>query len=160
MGPAAETGAIAAAGCLLAVAALWQSPSPAGEPPRVGVAELEGRYARTHRLPMLDGMGVEYLAEDWLEIDRIDDRRARVRLTTYFPNGHSCSLEGKAMLRRGALVLTERHRGADGRRCRLAVRRQGGSVRWSDGGGSCASYCGMRGSLNGSVPYAARAAPR
>ena len=109
---------------------------------------------------MLDPEGSFYLAEDVLEIEAIGRRQARISLTSHFPNGHSCTIEGKAKLSRGALLLRERSAGPDGRLCRLVVRREGGRMRWSDGGGSCASYCGMRGSLNGSLPYGTRAAPR
>lgn len=148
---------IAIAGVGAAATALaWQIPAPAGSAPRTALAELEGRYSRAHRLPMLDGSDTAYQAEDALEIVRASRRRARLRLTTQFPNGHSCTFEGTGRLSGGILTVREARRGVDGRLCRLAVRRQGGWILWTDGGGSCVSYCGMRGSLNGRLPYGSR----
>ena len=128
--------------------------------PRDAIEALEGRHARTHRLLMLDGSYSTYLAEDVVEIARIGRRSARIGVTTHFPNGHSCTIEGKAVAQGGALVLAEARRGAGGRLCRLTVRRLGDWVDWSDGGGSCASYCGMRGSLTGRMRHGSSAAPR
>lgn len=155
-----RAGGAAAAILVLAAAAASPRPAPSAEHRRDVLAGLEGRYAETHRLRMLDPERTSYLAEDVLEIERSGRRRARLRLTTSFSNGHSCTIEGEARLRGGALVLTERRAGADGRLCRLSVRQWSGRIRWSDGGGSCASYCGTRGSLNGSLPYRSRSTAR
>ena len=155
-----RAGRAAAAIFLLAAAVAWPRPVPAVETRRGVLAQLEGRYVHARRLRMLDAERTPYLAEDVLEIEQTGRRRARLRLTSSFPNGHSCTIEGEARVRGEALVLKERRAGADGRLCRLSVRQWSGRIQWSDGGGSCASYCGTRGTLNGSLPYRARPALR
>ena len=113
-----------------------------------GPEELAGRYRHSFRSG--DVSGDSYTVTDEIVIVPVDARRAWLRMELNFFNGHQCSIAGLATWEGGELVYRDNETtGAEGRPCRLRIRRQGRSLRWDDGGNSCVNFCGARGSLNG-----------
>lgn len=102
--------------------------------------------------------GEAYRSEDILEIAPTGPGAAYVRAHLEFYNGHLCGLTGIAHVEGSDLVYREpAARPVGDRPCVLHVGRKGDKVVLSDEGGSCKSYCGMRGSFsNDSFPASSR----
>lgn len=138
---------------LIACVALVAAEAPVSE--GSVMSELAGRYARPYAGSYVEGE--PYAGEDYIEISPTRDSHARISLFLNFRNGHSCSLEGNARIIESRLVFRDPHVEPGETRCVLAVWREGGDLRFSDGDHSCSHYCGMRGSLSGGrLPYALR----
>lgn len=124
---------------------------PAGDP----VQDLAGRYYRQFANGTVSGE--KYTGEDIVEIVPVTPRAAYVRLSLDFFNGHVCGLYGIATVDRDTLVYRDpRDPGEGGKPCVLTIRRAGAKLAWNDAEGSCQSYCGARGSLNGDLPFASK----
>ncbi|MGI4733354.1 MAG: hypothetical protein ACRYFW_16660 [Janthinobacterium lividum] len=122
--------------------------------PSTPVAALAGRYSHHFTDRLVDGTA--YPADDVAEIVPINATHAYVRFALDFANGHSCSLAGIAAASGDALVYVEpADKAVEGvGRCTLAIRRDGDRLAWTDGG-SCAAYCGARGTFRtGDLPWA------
>lgn len=121
---------------------------PATDP----VQTLAGRYYR--QFPNSTVQGESYTGEDIVEIVPVTPRAAYVRLSLDFFNGHICGIYGVATVEGDALVYHDpRDPEQAGPPCTLTLRRTGDKIAWNDAG-SCRSYCGARGSLNGDLPFA------
>jgi len=124
---------------------------PAADP----VNDLAGRYYR--QFPNGTMAGEKYTGQDIVEIVPVTPRAAYVRLSLDFFNGHVCGIYGVATVDGDALVYRDpRDPGDGGTRCTLTLRQHSGKLRWSDAEGSCQSYCGARGTLNGELPMASK----
>lgn len=124
---------------------------PAADP----VQDLAGRYYR--QFPNGTMAGDKYTGQDIVEIVPVTPRAAYVRLSLDFFNGHVCGIYGIARVEGDALVYRDpRDPGEGGKPCLLTIRRKGAKLGWSDGEGSCKDYCGMRGTLNGELPFASK----
>ena len=121
------------------------------------VTALAGRYSRHFHNGLIDGS--EYWSDDIAEIVPVDARHAYVRFRLQFFNGHSCGLTGVAAAAGDTLVYREPPGEAMPGQppCRLTIRRAGGTLAWSDEGGTCSAHCGARGSfLKGNLPWRSR----
>lgn len=117
---------------------------------------LAGRYYG--QFPNALVSGEKYTGENIVEIVQVAPRAAYVRLNLDFFNGHKCGIYGIATAQGDALVYREASEPSPGeRRCTLSIRRRGSKLAWDDDSGTCAAYCGARGSLtNGSLAYASK----
>lgn len=117
--------------------------------------DLAGRYGKHHAIGMVHEPAIA--VDDVVEIVPVAPDAAYVRLRLHFFNGHICSLSGVATAEGNALVYREPEEADQPRRCTLRIERAGSELRLSDGGGSCWSYCGARGSLDGiTLPWRSR----
>ena len=133
------------------IALLALAAGPATNP----VQSLAGRYYRQFPDATIDGS--KYTGQDIVEIVPVTPRAAYVRLSLDFFNGHVCGIYGVATVDGDALVYRDPRDPDDGGQpCTLTLRQQGGKLRWDDTKGSCQSYCGARGSLNGDLPFASK----
>ena len=113
------------------------------------LAELAGYYPRTWQSG--DVSGAKFDVTDEVVITPVDATSADVSFALNFFNGHTCDLQGRAVVQGRRLVFTDPD-GWQGKACRLEIWRQGKDLRWSDRDNGCHSYCGMRGSFtNGKV---------
>jgi len=108
---------------------------------------LAGRYFA--QFP--DGLitGEKYTGENIVEVVPVAQGAAYVRVHLDYYNGHTCGIYGVATARADALVyrdLKANYESATG--CVLTVRRSGKSLSIDDGGGTCSSYCGARGTFS------------
>ena len=108
------------------------------------MAGLAGYYARTWQ--SADVSGGKFDVTDEITIQPIDASRAKISFALNFFNGHTCDLDGEAVLEGSRLVYTDPD-GWDGKACRLEIWRQGKDLRWTDRDNGCHSYCGMRGNF-------------
>ena len=107
------------------------------------LAELAGYYPRTWQSG--DVSGAKFDVTDEVIIKPVDGQSADVSFALNFFNGHTCDLQGRAVMQGRKLVFTD----PDGW--------QGKDLRWTDRDNGCHSYCGMRGSFtNGKVPLKLR----
>ncbi len=132
--------ALVAAGLVIALAG-GATLYAASASPMVGLA---GHYARTWQSG--DVGGGRFAVTDEITIEPIDANRAKVTFALNFFNGHTCDLEGEAVLKGNRLVYTDPD-GWDGKVCRLEIWRQGKDLRWTDRDNGCHSYCGARGTF-------------
>lgn len=143
---AGQTGRLIAA----AVALLLTGATTASSP----VTALAGRYSWHFQNALVSGEA--YASDDVVEIVPVDATHAYVRFALNFYNGHTCSLAGVATAEGSQLIYREPADRAYDDRCTLTIHRDGGHLRWDDGG-SCKSYCGARGSfLNGDLAWSSR----
>lgn len=113
------------------------------------LVELAGYYPRTWQSG--DVSGAKFDVTDEVIITPVDGQSADVSFALNFFNGHTCDLQGRAVVQGRKLVFTDPD-GWQGKACRLEIWRQGKDLRWSDRDNGCHSYCGMRGSFtNGKV---------
>jgi hypothetical protein len=116
--------------------------------PASPVTTLAGRYSKHFQNGFVDGS--KYWSDDVVEIVPVDTNHAYFRADLQFYNGHSCGISGIAKAVGNTLVYTEKQPSYDGGPvCRLAISTKGKSLLLDDRSGSCQSYCGARGSLNG-----------
>ncbi|MBX9859951.1 MAG: hypothetical protein K2Y20_10225 [Sphingomonas sp.] len=117
---------------------------------------LAGRYYE--QFPDALVSGEKYTGENVVEIVPVAPRAAYVRFNLDFFNGHKCGIYGIATAQGDALVYREASEPSSGeRRCTLSIKQQGTKLAWDDDGGTCAAYCGARGSLSkGSLAYASK----
>jgi hypothetical protein len=142
-----------AAGRLLALFAAGACVGAAVPP---SASDLAGRY--THSFRNGDVSGARFTSTDSVTIVATGPAGAYVDLRLNFFNGHECSIGGIAALEGARLVLRDADaRGFDGTPCTLSLWRDGARLRWDDGGGSCQSNCGARGSFSdGEMRWASR----
>ncbi|GAB2870274.1 hypothetical protein GCM10027277_44450 [Pseudoduganella ginsengisoli] len=95
-----------------------------------------------------------YESEDIVEIVPYDATHIYVRAELQFYNGHSCSISGMAGYEQGRFVYHDPEKAYDGGPpCTLAVASSKDGITLTDrltpdGGATCRSYCGARGSLS------------
>ena len=137
--------ALAALPVLLAAGAATPDPSTA----------LAGRYYR--QFPNALVTGEKYTGEDIVEIVPVARNAAYVRVELSYYNGHSCSNWGVARAERDTLVYRQPRSEYDDTQCILTLRRAGKSLLIDDGGGTCSSSCGARGTLTAvKLPWASK----
>ncbi|HYJ53670.1 MAG TPA: hypothetical protein VEW04_10915 [Allosphingosinicella sp.] len=141
--------AVAAAGRLVVFAAAAAILSAAAPAPLVD--RLAGRYS--HRFTNSTIFGETSLVEDVLEIVPIDRHRGYFRAELNFFNDHMCAISGVARVEGRSLV----YRASDprllpGPGCVMRIRQIGARLDLDDGGGTCRSTCGARGSYSGGEP--------
>ncbi len=119
----------------------------AAAPSSSKVDQLAGRYSRHFPNALMDG--TRYWSDDVVEIVPVGARHAYMRIRLEYANGHQCGLSGVAVAEGPALVYREPPEESDDGSCRLRIQRDGASLRLDDGGGSCSTYCGARGTLSG-----------
>ena len=142
--------ALAALALLLAAGPVLAAASP--------LDSWAGVYRRSKTMDLRDGVngGKTYVGEDILEIVRIDDGRAYVRVRLMFTNAHSCSLWGVARRESGGLV----YRGQPNSfgTCTLSIQREKDQIVLRDPQESCrVSHCGARGWMDkASFPLSSR----
>lgn len=134
--------AILAASAALAAAADAKGPAD----------DWAGVYKRQFQNGTVEGE--KYQSEDIMEIVRVDETHAYVRLALEFYNGHSCSFAEVMQAEAGKLAYHARP-DADAPMCNLSVVREGDAAaakfKFEDKDGQCqAYYCGARGSFEGS----------
>lgn len=120
------------------------------------VDALAGRYGSHFRNG--DVQGDKYWSDDVAEIVAVGPNAAYVRLELEFYNGHMCSISGIGRMEGERIVYDDHGSMVPGEPpCVLSVSRRGGDLLVDDGGGSCKSYCGERGSLsNETLPFSSR----
>jgi hypothetical protein len=125
-------------------------------------ARIAGRYGRHFQNGRVDGSS--YGVDDVLEIVKLDRDRAYFRARVNFYNGHLCAISGIAHAEPGGLVYHAASTSLPNDPCALRLSERRTKVRLDDAG-SCHSFCGARGSLNGvefdresrrPIPYLAR----
>jgi hypothetical protein len=116
----------------------------------LAIDEVAGVYK--HRFQNGDTGGGKYESEDILEIVKVSERTAYVRLHLEFFNGHQCGISGVAEVSGAALVYKSKAQFDEynGKRCVLTITPQGGAVTVSDAY-SCKSHCGARGAIEGTA---------
>jgi len=116
---------------------------------------LAGRYYRQFSDALVNGD--KYTGEDIVEIVPVAPNSAYFRIHLDYYNGHTCGISGVATGEAGALVYRDPQKQYGGSTCVLRLQRSGRSLAIDDGGGSCKSFCGARGSLSKvEVPYASK----
>lgn len=117
---------------------------------------LAGRYYAQFANALVSGE--KYTGQNIVEIVPVAPRAAYVRLNLDFFNGHKCGIYGIATAQGDALVYRDPSEPSPGeRRCTLSIKREGTKLTWDDDGGTCAAYCGARGTLsNSSIAYASK----
>ena len=117
---------------------------------------LAGRYGSHFKNG--DVQGDTYWSDDVVEIVRVSGNAAYVRLELDFYNGHMCSVGGIGRVEGGRIVYDDHAVESPSEPpCVLSVSRRGGDLLIDDGGGSCKTYCGERGSLSDqTLPFSSR----
>lgn len=117
---------------------------------------LAGRYGSHFRNG--DVQGNTYWSDDVVEIVPVGGDAAYVRMELNFYNGHMCQVSGIGRVEDGRIVYDDHAVETPGEPpCVLSVSRRGGDLLIDDGGGSCKTYCGVRGSLSGqTLPFSSR----
>ncbi len=119
------------------------------------VDALAGRYGSHFRNG--DVEGEKYWSDDVVEIVPVGPDTAYVRLELDFFNGHMCLLSGIGRVEGERIVYNDHGSMSPGEPCVLSVSRRGSGLLIDDGGGSCKSYCGERGSLSDdTLPFSSR----
>ncbi len=120
------------------------------------VDALAGRYGSHFRNG--DVQGDKYWSDDVAEIVAVGPDAAYVRLELDFYNGHTCLLSGIGRVEGERIVYDDHASMSPGEPpCMLSVSRRGSDLLIDDGGGSCKSYCGERGSLSDdTLPFSSR----
>lgn len=136
------------------LAAEPSSPAPAADP----VGQFEGVYKVRFKNGAVDGS--QYQSENILEVVRVGESAAYVRVALAFYNGHQCSFWGIARTEGSALVVDRPAGSKVGGACRVTVGRYGEKVVLSREGPECQSYCGARGALGAEWPASARSSIR
>lgn len=107
---------------------------------------IEGVYK--NRIKLAFASGETYETEDILEIVKIAENKAYVRLVLRFDNGHRCSLWGVGRVEDARLIYRPREDYRAG--CELAIVPDGSALVLSDKDGVCKdSSCGARGAYEG-----------
>jgi hypothetical protein len=109
-------------------------------------ARIAGRYGRHFQNARFDGS--KFWSDDVLEIEKLDRSRSYFRARVNFYNGHICAISGIAHAEPGALVYRAAKPSIPNDHCVLRLSERGTKVRLDDAG-SCHSFCGARGNLNG-----------
>ena len=110
--------------------------------------QLSGVYKDSFANGNVDGQ--KYQSEDVVEIVKVSDTDAYVRVHLEFYNGHTCSIHGIA--RREGDSLVYRPHQDYGEQCALTLRAVNGKLVFSDPDGNCrVQYCGARGSFEGTA---------
>ena len=73
---------------------------------------------------------------------------AYIRVHLDYYNGHTCGIYGVASSRGDALIYPDPKPNHENAGCVLTMRHVGKSFTIDDGGGSCSSYCGARGTFS------------
>ena len=133
---------------LTAAPLLLAADQPHPDPAQV----LAGRYYS--QFPDALVSGEKYTGENIVEVVPVASHAAYVRVHLDYFNGHTCGLYGVAKSYGDALVFRDLKQDLENQVCVLTVRRVGKSLSLDDGGGTCRSYCGARGSLSQvELPY-------
>ena len=140
--------AVAGKARLLALLAFFAGGAALGAGAAPSAFDLAGRYTHSFRNGTVDGS--RFTSTDTLLIVPTDDRHVVFSLDLAFFNGHMCGIGGRARLEGDALVYRDPEMTGygTGGSCTLRIRRANGRIVWSDAG-TCAGYCGARGSLDG-----------
>ncbi len=128
---------------LFAATAAFVTPARA----QMDYSAMEGAWRRS--FPNQDGNGRRITSENILEIVRVTDDTAYIRIRLQFANGHQCNSWGIARAEEDQLVYRRPAQpGQPG--CVLQVRMRAGGMTLTDVGGHCqATDCGARGSYDG-----------
>ena len=141
---------------LLRAAALAVVLVAAGQP--TALSRMAGNYSETFDNGNVHGE--EYRSTDRVAIYPLHAGRAKILLDLNFFNGHTCHVYGDATLIGEKLIFRDRDILPIAPPCRLAIWREGRSLRWEDNG-TCQFHCGSRGGLSGGrIPIASRRAIR